>query len=108
MLTKNVNYVCIYVSRACIYKRSLQCPLGDMSPVGTEVCIMTHELFVSFSLLEESTLQRVIGELADRVGELKGEQWKTDDERVYNELGADTKAAEKVLAIARRARRAMQ
>lgn len=69
---------------------------------------MTHELFVSFSLLEESTLQRVIGELADRVGELKGEQWKTDDERVYDELGADIKAAEKVLAIARKTRRTMQ
>ena len=69
---------------------------------------MAHDIFVSFSLLEESTLQRVIGELADRVGELKGEQWKTDDARVYDELEADIKSAEKVLAVARRTRRAMQ
>lgn len=69
---------------------------------------MAHDIFVSLSLLEESTLQRVIGELADRVGELKAEMWKTDDARVYDELEADIKSAEKVLAVARRTRRAMQ
>lgn len=69
---------------------------------------MAHDIFVSLSLLEESTLQRVIGELADRVGELKTEQWKATDARVYDELGADIKSAEKVLAIARRTRKALQ
>lgn len=69
---------------------------------------MVHELTVALSLLEESTLQRVIGELADRVGELKAEMWKTTDARVYDELEADFKSAEKVLAVVRRVRRVMQ
>ena len=69
---------------------------------------MAHDIYVSFSLLEESTLQRIIGELADRVGELKAEMWKTTDALVYDELEADIKSAEKVLAVARRVRRGMQ
>lgn len=69
---------------------------------------MVHELTVALSLLEESTLQRIIGELADRVGELKIEMWKATDARIYDELEADIKSAEKVLAVARRVRRVMQ
>lgn len=69
---------------------------------------MVHELTVALSLLEESTLQRIISELADRVGEFKIEMWKATDARIYDELEADIKSAEKVLAVARRVRRVMQ
>ena len=83
-------------------------PFRGLEPRGHGGCTMVHELTVALSLLEESTLQRSISELADRVGEFKIEMWKATDARIYDELEADIKSAEKVLAVARRVRRVMQ